>query len=182
MLASLHLQVLSVVMFNGLNFLDWCEQVSFHLNVLNLDLTLLIEKPFAIIDSYSDEHRSFHKAWERSNRLNLMFMQMTTTTNIKFIIPKTKSTKEYMKFVEERSQLDFSDMSLFCILMGTLTTIKFDGSCTMHQHVIEMINIVTKLRPMGLEVSESFLVQFIINSLPLEYGPFQINYNTIKDK
>ena len=109
-------------------------------------------------------------------------MQMTTTNNIKFIIPKTKSTKAYMKFVEERSQLDFSDMSLFCILMGTLTTIKFDGSCTMHQHVIEIINIVTKLRPMGLEVSESFLVQFIINSLPLEYGPFQINYNTIKDK
>ena len=58
MLASLHLQVLSVVMFNGLNFLDWCEQVSFHLNVLNLDLTLQIEKPIAIIDSNSDEHRS----------------------------------------------------------------------------------------------------------------------------
>ena len=28
-----------------------------------------------------------------------------------------------------------------------------------------------------------FLVQFILNSLPSEqYGPFQMNYNTIKDK
>jgi hypothetical protein len=35
---------------------------------------------------------------------------------------------------------------------------------------------------MGMEVHESFLVQFIINSLPQEYGQFQVNYNTIKDK
>ena len=28
---SLHSQALSIVMFNKLNFLDWCEQVQFHL-------------------------------------------------------------------------------------------------------------------------------------------------------
>ena len=34
-----------------------------------------------------------------------------------------------------------------------------------------------------MNVDEYFLVQFILNSLPLEqYGPFQMNYNTIKDK
>ena len=32
-----------------------------------------------------------------------MFMQMTVTNNIKSTIPKTKSAKECMKFVEERS-------------------------------------------------------------------------------
>ena len=71
-----------------------------------------------------------------------MFMQMTVTNNIKSTIPKTKSAKECMKFVEERSQVDFVDMSLARTLMGTLTTIKFDGSNTIHQHVIEMINII----------------------------------------
>ncbi|BAT93183.1 hypothetical protein VIGAN_07210700 [Vigna angularis var. angularis] len=33
-----------------------------------------------------------------------------------------------------------------------------------------------------MKVDETFLVQFILNSLPSEYGPFQMNYNTIKDK
>ena len=33
-----------------------------------------------------------------------------------------------------------------------------------------------------MNVDEFFLVQFILNSLPSQYGPFQINYNTIKDK
>ena len=33
-----------------------------------------------------------------------------------------------------------------------------------------------------MTVEDSFIVQFILNSLPHEYGPFQINYNTIKNK
>ena len=33
-----------------------------------------------------------------------------------------------------------------------------------------------------MEVKQKFLVQFIINSLPSEYDPFQMNYNTMKDK
>ena len=33
-----------------------------------------------------------------------------------------------------------------------------------------------------MKVDDTFLVEFILNSLPLEYEPFQINYNTIKDK
>ncbi|KAJ1378059.1 hypothetical protein SESBI_48240 [Sesbania bispinosa] len=35
---------------------------------------------------------------------------------------------------------------------------------------------------MGMEVNEFFLVQFIMNSIPPEFGKFQVNYNTIKDK
>ena len=35
---------------------------------------------------------------------------------------------------------------------------------------------------MGMQMSESFLVQFIFNSLPTEFGKFQVNYNTLKEK
>jgi len=66
--------------------------------------------------------------------------------------------------------------------MDTLTTMKFDGGRTMHEHLTEMKNIAARLKSMGLEVNESFLVQFIMNSLPPHYRPFQINYNTIKDE
>ena len=59
---------------------------------------------------------------------------------------------------------------------------EFDGSRTMHEHVIEMTNIAAKLKSLGMVVDENFLVQFILNSLSFEYGPFQMNYNTIKDK
>ncbi|KAL0551495.1 hypothetical protein IC582_010583 [Cucumis melo] len=35
---------------------------------------------------------------------------------------------------------------------------------------------------MGMEVNENFLVTFILNSLPSDYGTFHMNYNALKDK
>jgi hypothetical protein len=107
-------------------------------------------------------------------------MQMSMASNIKSALPETESVKEMIKFVEERSQT--ADKSLARTLLSTLTTVKFDGCRTMHEHVIEMINIAARLKSLGMEVDENFLTQFILNSLPSEYGPFQMNYNTMKDK
>lgn len=145
-----------------------------------MGLALQVEKPADLTDENSADERSVHKAWERSNRLSLMFMRMTLAKNIKATIPKTENAKEYMKFMEERSQT--ADKSLAGTLMGTLTTMKFDGSCTMHEHVTKMSNIAARLKTLGMTVDENFLVQFIINSLRPEYGPFHMNYNTLKDK
>ena len=44
---------------------------------------------------------------------------------------------------------------------------KFDGTRGMHEHILEMSNIVAKLKALGMNVDESFLVQFILNSLSL---------------
>ena len=107
-------------------------------------------------------------------------MRMSIANNIKTALPKTDNAKEMLKFVEERSQT--ADKSLAGTIMSTLTTMKFDGSRTMHEHVIEMTNLSARIKSLGMEVDESFLVQFILNSLPSEYGPFQMNYNTMKDK
>ena len=66
--------------------------------------------------------------------------------------------------------------------MSTLTTMKFDGSRTMYEHVIEMTNIAVRLKTLGMTVNENFLVQFILNSLLYKYGLFQMSYNIMKDK
>ncbi|TXG69418.1 hypothetical protein EZV62_004353 [Acer yangbiense] len=111
----------------------------------------------------------------------MMFMRMTVANNIKSVFPTTENAKEFMKLVEERSQK--ADKSLAGTLMSNLTNMKYDGSRTMHEHVLEMTNLAAKLKTLGMNVDEYFLVQFILNSLPSEqYGPFQMNYNTIKDK
>jgi len=56
--------------------------------------------------------------------------------------------------------------------MSTLTTTKFDGSRTTHELVIEITNIASRLKSLGMVVDENFLVQFIMNSLPSGYGHF----------
>ena len=64
---------------------------------------------------------------------------MSIINNIKSAIPKTESLREFIKFMKERSQT--ADKSLAGTLMSTLTTMKFDGFRTMHEHV-EMTNIL----------------------------------------
>ena len=150
---------MSMIKFNGLN----CP-----------------EKPAALTANSSADERSFHDAWERSNRIKLMFMRMTIASNIKTTILNTKNAKEFLKFVEIISKSESAGKSRAGTLMTMLTIIKFDGSHSMHEHVIEMINTTAKLKSMEMEVGEKFLVQFFINSLLSKYGTFQMSYNTIK--
>ena len=68
--------------------------------------------------------------------------------------------------IQSMSQSGIADNPVARTPMGTLTTMKFDGSCTMHEHVTEIINTTRRLESMGLKVNESFLGTFIMNSLP----------------
>ena len=45
-----------------------------------------------------------------------------------------------------------------------------------------MRDIAAQLKTLEVEISDSFLVHFILNTLPQQYGPFKISYNTHKDK
>ena len=107
-------------------------------------------------------------------------MRMTIANNIKKILPKTDSAKEFLLNVEDHFKT--ADKSLAGTLIAKLTTMKFDGKRGIHEHAIEMTNLAAQLKTLEMNVDEFFLNQFILNSLPPQYGPFQINYNTMKDK
>ena len=47
---------------------------------------------------------------------------------------------------------------------------------------MEMRDIVAQLKKLEVEMSESFLVHFILNTFLPQYGPFKIFYNTHKNK
>ncbi|XP_031265980.1 uncharacterized protein LOC116124392 [Pistacia vera] len=172
----------SVIKFNGFNYNEWSEQVEYYLGVQNLDLALMTEKPADLTENSTNEERPFHKEWERSNRLSLKYLRMTMVSEIKISLPTTEYAREFMRLAKETSQFEAADKSHTWALMSRLTTMKYDGSRSMYEHVTEMSTIAARIRNMGMFVDESFLVQFVINSLPPQFSPFQINYNTIKDK
>ena len=45
-----------------------------------------------------------------------------------------------------------------------------------------MSNLVTRLKALKLELSEDILVHFVLISLPTQFNPFKISYNTQKEK
>ncbi|KAL6313046.1 hypothetical protein AAG906_012092 [Vitis piasezkii] len=68
------------------------------------------------------------------------------------------------------------------ILIMKFTSLKLTGIRGVCEHIMEMRDIVAQLKKLEVEMSESFLVHFILNTLPPQYGPFKISYNTHKDK
>ena len=148
---------------------------------MDLDIALHeFEKPPVPTDTSSAEEKDLYKAWEKSNRLSIMFMRMTIAKNIKTTLSKTDDAKEFLANVTECFKT--VDKSLAGTLMTKLTTMKFDGTRGIQEHVFEMTNLAAQLKTLGMNVDEFFLMQFILNSLPPQYGSFQINYNTMKDK
>ena len=47
---------------------------------------------------------------------------------------------------------------------------------------MEMSNLVTRLKALKLELSKDILVHLVLISLPTQFSPFKISYNTQKEK
>jgi hypothetical protein len=87
--------VQSIVTLNGLNFIEWDEQVQFALGSMDLENAILTEKLIALHDKSSDEEKAIMAGWEKNNIMALMFLKMTVTTNVKISLPTTTSAKDF---------------------------------------------------------------------------------------
>jgi len=124
-------------------------------------LALQVEK-LVVTNINGVEQKNLYKSWERSNKPNLIFIKISIANNIVSSLYKTESANKFTIIIEKCSQT--IDKSLVRALMSTLTIMKLDNSHTMHE-CIKMTNITA-----GLKLHENFLVLFIINSLPHDYG------------
>ncbi|KAG5561292.1 hypothetical protein RHGRI_004353 [Rhododendron griersonianum] len=78
---------------------------------------------------------------------------------------------EYLKAGEDCFK--FADKSLVGTIIAELTTMKYDGSHGVQEHILNMYDKAAMLATLGIQVNESFLVQAILNSLPAQFGSFK---------
>ena len=105
-----------------------------------------------------------------------MFIKSHINKNIRGSILECNKVKDFMKAIEE--QIIRSDKALASILMKRFSSKTFDYSKNLCEHIMEMRDMVAQLKSLEVEISESFLIHFRLNSLPSEFGPFKISYNT----
>ncbi|XP_028084661.1 uncharacterized protein LOC114285766 [Camellia sinensis] len=165
---------------SGTNFKKWKEQIEIVLGIMDLDYVLREPAPTKPNDTSSKEHMGLYEKWEHSNRLSLMIMKGSITPAIQGAIPVSESALSYMKSIEE--QFIGTSKSLASTLMIKMMTMKYDGFSGVREHILKMNDMVSQLKGMDMEISEGFLVHFIMTSLHAQFGPFKINYNTQKDK
>ncbi|GAV68556.1 UBN2_2 domain-containing protein, partial [Cephalotus follicularis] len=139
-----------------------------------------IDIPAAIMAQSTIEQSAAYEKWERSNRISLMIMKSSISVAIRGAIPDSNDAKTYLASVEEQFK-GSSKAHASTLIMKMLTT-RYDGTSGVREHIMMMNDMVSKLKGTEMAISEGFLVHFIITSLPVQFGPFKINYNTQKEK
>ncbi|RVW59616.1 hypothetical protein CK203_100697 [Vitis vinifera] len=109
-----------------------------------------------------------------------MYIKAKVNAGICGSIEHHKNVREFLKAIDK--QFVTSNKALASTLIMKFTSLKLTGIRGVREHIMEMRDIVAQLKKLEVEMSESFLVHFILNTLPPQYVPFKISYNTHKDK
>ena len=67
-------------------------------------------------------------------------------------------------------------------ILSKLVSMWYKGKGNIREYILEMSNLVTRLRALKLELSNEILVYLVMISLSAQFSPFKISYNTQKEK
>ena len=176
---------LEIEPLTGNNFQSWKDSFLLHLGWHEVDLALRESKPVEPAKGatgYAELKKAYDtkvEKWERSNRMALLIMNFSISTEIKGAIPPNESAAEYLKLVEEQfkgSEKVYADELLHKLLA------KYDGHGNVREHILSMSNAAAKLKTMKCDLNEELLVLLVFRSLPSQFNPFKINYNSLEIK
>ena len=88
------------------------------------------------------------------------------------------TAKEFLDSIEENFKS--SSKTYASTLIMKMLTSRYDGRSGIREHIMNMCDMAAKLKAFDMSISDGFLVHFIMTSLPAQYSPFKISYNTQK--
>jgi gag-polypeptide of LTR copia-type len=118
-----------------------------------------------------------------------MFIKIKLSQAIRGSVEGQTNVKSLLKALDE--QFASSDKANTMTLIMKLTFLRLTTvtgvrehimKMGVREHIMKMKDIVAQLRSLEMEISECFLVYFILNTLSVQYDPFKISYNTHKEK
>ena len=165
---------------SGDNYKVWKERVLLHLGWMDIDYAIRKEEPDPITETNTAEVVCLYDKWERSNRLSLMFIKTKISAGIRGSVKQINKVKPLLKAIDE--QFETSDKALASTLIMQFSSTKLIGTRGVSDHIMHMRDIATQLQTLEVTMSDTFLVHYILNTLPQQYSPFKISYNTHKDK
>ena len=110
----------------------------------------------------------------------MMVIKTHISQSIRGSIPECRTVKELMGAIDE--QFVSSDKAQASTLMAKLCSMRLKGTQNVRGHIMEMRDVSAQLKALDVDFSESFLVHFILTSLPADYTTFKVSYMTHKEK
>ncbi|VVB15849.1 unnamed protein product [Arabis nemorensis] len=141
-------------MLNGSNFPEWKEHLLLVLALMDLDISLMEERPDA--DKCVDET----KYWDRSNRISMMIMRIRIPPKFRGIIPEDVTTaKEYLAAVEKcYAKHEMSEIGRvtaeFCS--------KKKANESVREYIMTKMSIAAKIKKLGMHILPSWQICYSI--------------------
>ncbi|XP_073061873.1 uncharacterized protein [Primulina eburnea] len=147
---------------------------------MDIDYAIRKNEPAAIHETSEPDDVDLYEMWERSNRLCVMFIKTKISVGIRGSIERYEKVKDLLKAIDE--QFATSDKALASTLIMEFSSLRLISVKGVREHIMKMRDIAARLKTLEVTISDNFLVHFILCTLPQQYGPFKISYNTHKDK
>ena len=171
---------LDIPELRGDNYKIWKERILLYLGYMDIDYAIRKSEPPEVTEESTPTEVALYERWEKSNRLSVMFIKTKITAGIRGSVEQYDKVQDLLKAIGE--QFVTSDKALASTLIMKFSSIRIISVRGVREHIMQMRDIAAQLKKLGIDTSDSFLVHFILNTLPHQYGPFKISYNTHKDK
>ncbi|XP_042413962.1 uncharacterized protein LOC122002737 [Zingiber officinale] len=170
----------NIPVFTGTNFGQWKEHITILLGCLDLDYAFRHDRPAPLTDdSTADQNVNFDKL-ERSNHMSLMIMRISIPESLRGSITKNDDAKIFLKELADR--FASNEKVETTTLLTKLVSMRYTRKGNIREYIMGISNLITRFKALKLDMSESVLVNLILISLPTQFTPFKINYNTQKEK
>jgi hypothetical protein len=110
----------------------------------------------------------------------MMFIKTKISVGICGSVDQHEKVRDLLKAIDD--QFVTSNKALESTLIMKFSSLSITSVKGVREHIMKMRDTVAQLKKLEVEISESFLVHYILNTLSHQYGPFKISYNTHKDK
>ncbi|CAA7405190.1 unnamed protein product [Spirodela intermedia] len=131
---------------------------------MDLDICFRLYALVALIDESNMDVRILHERWERSNRLSLSFMLQHVPRAIRRHVTSNTVVIKVGALVQK------------------FTSMHYTGKRNIWEYITAMHDIVGKLNDLKITILETFLVHYILQTLPTKYDLSKVSYNTYNDE
>ena len=108
--------------------------------------------------------------------MSLMIMKNSIPKAIRGAILEETRAKTFLDQIV--NQFTANEKVEISTILSKLVSMRYKGKKNIREYIMEMSNLVTRLKALKLELSEDILVHLVLISLPTQFSQFKINFNT----
>ena len=112
--------------------------------------------------------------------MSLMIMKHSILEAIRGAIPEETLAKTFLDQIANRFSTNKKVETN--TILSKLVSMRYKGKENIREYIMEVSNLVTRLKTLKLELSEEIIVHLVLIFLPTQFSLFKISYNTQKEK